>query len=428
MANLGSTLKQRMKALREPFAQLPSTAQYYPTLCSPSRETVSLRFRSKETPEHFINFASSNYLNLNARPEVKSAYLEAFDKYGSGSNGSPVLSGFYEPHADLERALTDLHETEDTALFSSGYTANLSVLSACLGPDDLFLFDERIHGSLIDGAKLAQTRMRSFAHNNPNDLRQLLERLRSTAGTVIVGTLGVFSMSGELPPLPEIVRAAREHDALVLLDEAHAVGVLGKRARGTLEHFDMPASAVDICVGTLSKTFAGIGGYVSCSRELTEHLRFGARPHILSAAIPPTAAAGCAAAVKLLAREGATLGAELRRKAELFRNELRCGQLELLGEGTGVAAFNVPDAHALWNATQYLLDRGVFLNPVIYPAVRKHEGRMRYYINVDHSDEQLKSAAALTLEAVRKFEISTLQARKEAPLRAGAARQSEAYE
>jgi 7-keto-8-aminopelargonate synthetase-like enzyme len=401
-----------MAALREPFDQLPSTAQYYPTLHSPSRETVSLRFRSQKAPEQFTNFASSNYLNLNRRPEVKHAYLKAFEEHGSGSNGSPVLSGFYEPHAELEAALTELHETEDTVLFSSGYTANLSVLSACLGPEDLFLFDERIHGSLIDGAKLAQTRMRSFAHNDPDDLRRLLQRLRPTAGTVIVGTLGVFSMSGEVPPLPEIVQAAREHDALVLLDEAHAVGVLGKRARGTLEHFELPARSADMCVGTLSKTFAGIGGYVSGSRELTEHLRFGARPHVLSAAIPPTAAAGCAAAVKVLAREGEALGSELRRKADLFRSELRRGGLELLGEGTGVAAFSVPEAHALWHATQYLLDRGVFLNPVIYPAVRKDEGRMRYYINVDHSEDDLKRAASLTLEAVRKLDLSKPRARR----------------
>jgi 8-amino-7-oxononanoate synthase len=415
-----------MQALREPFDQLPSTAQYYPTLYSPSRETVSLRLRSKETPELYINFASSNYLNLNRRPEVKQAHLEAFDKHGSGSNGSPVLSGYYEPHAELERALSELHDTEETTLFSSGYTANLSALSACLGPEDLFVFDERIHGSLIDGAKLAQTRMRSFAHNDADDLRRLLGRLRSTAETVIVGTLGVFSMSGDISPLPEIVRVAREHDALVMLDEAHAVGVLGKSARGTLEHFGLPASSVDICVGTLSKTFAGIGGYVSGSRELTEHLRFGARPHVLSAAIPPTAAAGCAAAVNVLAREGVTLGAELRRKAELFRAELRRGDLQLLGEGTGVAAFSVPDAHALWHATQYLMDRGVFLNPVIYPAVRKDEGRMRYYINVDHSEEQLLRAAALTLEAVRKFELAKLQGRR--PLPARTPTESEAYD
>lgn len=396
-------LDKRFSEHAEFYSRLPSMGHYYPTLSSPSRGTVTLRFREQHLSRRFINFSSSNYLSINRRPEVKEACFVAYERFGSGANGSPVLSGFYEPHQELEEALTRLHGTEDTVLFSSGYCANLSLLAACLGPKDLLVFDEAIHGSIIDGARLAQTRMRSFAHNDAEDLGRVLERFREQSEVVVVATLGVFSMSGSIAPLPRIIEQARKHDALVMLDEAHAVGVLGESGRGTLEHFGLPPSAVDFCVGTLSKTLAGMGGYVTGSRKVAAHLRFAARPHILSAAIPPPTAAACAAAVHILENEGRELSRELRTKAESFRGRLTKHGIELLGEGTGVAAFSVQDFDALWRATNHLFERGVFLNPVLYPAVRRNEGRMRYYLNSEHTEEELSFAAEETCRAVSEF-------------------------
>lgn len=398
-------LAQRFKKQQSVYSRLPSMGQYYPTLHSPSREAVTLRFRGHDESQSFVNFASSNYLSINKRDEVKSAYLAAFDEFGSGANGSPVLSGYYAPHQKLEAALTRLHETEDTVLFSSGYCANLSLLAALLGEQDMLVFDEAIHGSIIDGGKLAHAKLRSFRHNDPDDLRQVLQRFRGQAELTIVATLGIFSMSGDIAPVPDLLRHSKEYGALFLLDEAHSVGVLGARGRGTLEHFGLAADSVDFCVGTLSKTLAGIGGYVTGKRDTTDFLRFAARAHVLSAAIPPTTAAGCAAAVNILEDEGAVLSARLRRNADVFRGRLREEGIRLLGDGTGVAAFSVPDFNKLWGATQFLFDRGVFLNPVLYPAVRNDEGRLRYYLNVAHTAEQLADAANATCEAVRKFGI-----------------------
>ncbi len=402
-AKLSDTLTAHLQRFYDIYKELPSLDHYYPTLFSPSIEKVQLRLRSMQAAQEYINFASSNYLRLSRRPEVRAAYLSAYEQYGCGANGSPVLSGYYQPHAELETDLAKFHGTQDTVLFSSGYCANLSTIAAFLGPKDMLIFDEASHGSLIDGGNLARTQLRSFPHNDPEALRKILQRLRPQAELVIVATLGVFSMSGDIAPLPELIQCTKEYDALFLLDDAHAVGVLGETGRGSIEHFGIDPSLVDFCVGTLSKTLGGIGGYVAARQELTDFLRYSARPHVLSASIPPTTAAGCLAAVRILDREGAELSAALRQKAEDFRARLRQHDLVLLGKNTGVAALSVPDFTQLWHAANYLFEQGIFLNPVLYPAVRKDEGRLRFYINVGHSDADLQQAADLTREALEKF-------------------------
>lgn len=405
MVTAWNELERRFGQALSAYEKLPSFEQYYPTLGSPSRATVGLRFRQQApgASREYLNFASSNYLNLNQRPEVRAAYIEALDRYGAGSNGSPTLSGYYEPHRALESELAQLHDAEDAVLFSSGYCANLSAIAACLGPADLVVVDERIHGSILDAGKLAQTKLRSFKHNDVGDLDSVMRRLRSSSEIALVATMGVFSMSGDIGQVAEIAACARRHDALVLCDDAHAVGVLGDRGRGSLDHFGLSPSAVDLSVGTLSKTFGGIGGYIAGSRRLTEHMRFAARAHVLSAAIPPATAAGCAAAVRILASEGAELSRRLRSRTELFTSELERRGIATLGTGAGVAAIAVKDAESLWASTRYLFSQGIFFNPVLYPAVRKDEGRLRFYLNIAHGDDVLAHVAELTAEALQKF-------------------------
>lgn len=400
-------LYERLNHVRSTlYKDIPNADHYYPICHSPSRDRVVMQLKGMPEPQEFINFTSGSYFNLGKRPQVREAFIDAFDRYGCGSGGSPTLSGYYKAHEDLEAALSAFHGFPASVLFSSGFGANMAAHATLLGPKDLLLIDESSHGSAFDGATLSRTNVRSFAHNDPDSLRKILQRFRHQAELVVVSTCGVFTMGSEIAPLPELVKCAKEYDALFLLDDAHATGVLGKTGRGSLEHFGMNSLDVDILVGVLGKSLGGIGGYVAATAAVSQLFRFTSRAHMLSTSMAPTTAAGALAALRILDEEGEMLSTSLREKARQFREMFMARGLKPRGQVTGVVSLSVADHKELWSVMGGLLANGIFCNPVVYPAVRNNEARLRFHLNIDHRSEDLLKAAETTHVALQHAQLS----------------------
>jgi glycine C-acetyltransferase len=381
------------------YKEIPDEGPYYPTCYSSSKDRVILRLHNAPEPREFINFSSGSYFNLGHRPEVRAALIEAYDLYGCGSGGSPTLSGYFKIHEDLERDLAAFAGLEEAVLFSSGYGANLAAHASLLGPADLLVIDESSHGSAFDGAKIAQTNVRSFVHNDPDSLQRVLRKFRHQSRIAVVSTCGVFTMGSEISPLPDLVRLAHAYDALFLLDDAHATGVLGATGRGSFEHFGLDPQAIDILVGVMGKTLGCVGGYIVSSAEVARYLRFTARPHVLSTSLPPTTAAAAFAALGLVVAEGREMSSRLRENARYFRTLLQDRKVKPCGELTGVVTISLDGYRELWLIMEKLLEGGIFCNPVIYPAVRYGEARLRFHLNLNHRPEDLLATAELTCQA-----------------------------
>jgi 7-keto-8-aminopelargonate synthetase-like enzyme len=393
-------LQARVEEFLEALRDHPAPGQYYPVLSSPSVAHVRMQNRQMSEPREFLNFATSNYLGLWHRPEVRVALLEAYDRYGSGANGSPVLSGYYEVHRDLEKELAEFHGAGDAVLFCSGIGANIGAVSALMGPKDAVVLDQSAHGSIFEGARLSGARLRVYGHQDYDELDWLLQRLQGQAKTVLVATCGIFSMTGEIDDLPRVIETSRRHGAAVLVDDAHGLGVLGKTGRGTLEHFGLPEDAVDIHMGTMSKSLSASGGYIVANGSIVEFLRYSAKFHLLTASLPPCVAGASLAALRILRREGAELSAGVRHKANLFRSLLTDRGVDAGGRDSGIIPVRLNSEDKIWPVNERLLERGIFLNPVIYPGVPKGKGRLRFAVTLTHPDEEIARAAAAVAECI----------------------------
>lgn len=389
---LPAELQERVETFAKKRQEDPAGDQYFPLVYSSSTSRIRLQRSSMSEPRDLINFATSNYLCLGQRPRVVEAAKRALDRFGTGANGSPAMNGYCDVHNHLERGLADIHEMEDAALFPSGVSANIGVISSLLGPADVVLLDENAHGSLVLGARTAGAQIRFYKHFDYESLRSSLNILKKENRTVLLGVMGVFSMTGEVESVPKILELAREYNVLTLLDDAHALGVLGPRGVGSLEHFGLRPDAVTLHVGTLSKTLSGVGGYVAGPHPLINYIRYHAKTQLLSAGIPQATAAGCLEAVRILAEDGGRLSAELRAKGDLFRKLIRAQGLKVGGDGTAVVP--VPMAEAdLWKTSRALFERGYYVNAVAYPGVPRGQERLRFTVTVEHDDRDLEAAA-----------------------------------
>lgn len=394
-------LEKRISAFRQQAESHPAPEQYYAVVSSPSTARIRMQNLRMSEPAEFLNFATSNYLGMGQRPEVLAAAVRALEKYGLGANGSPVLSGYFEVHRDLDRELAELHGAEDALLFPSGMAANAGVISALVGVGDAVVLDELAHGSLMMGARASGASIRFYRHQDYEELDWLLKRFAGTAKSILLAVMGVYSMSGEIEDLPAVLDLARKHGAVTLIDDAHALGVLGERGTGTLEHHGLPPDAVDLHMGTMSKALSGAGGYIAGPKAVVQYLRFNAKPHVLSASPPPAVAAGCLEALRILRREGRALSSELRRKAGLFRAALREGGADALGEHTAIVPVRLKDEEKIWPVNRLALERRVFLNPVVFPGVPQGQGRLRFAVTTGHSDDDLRRGARVVGECIR---------------------------
>jgi glycine C-acetyltransferase len=348
-----------------------------------------------------INLASNNYLGLTTHKALRKAALEAVRKYGAGAGAVRTIAGTMRLHMELEEQIARFKNVEACVVFQSGFTANAGTVSAVLGKEDLIVSDELNHASIIDGARLSKATIKVFKHKDMADCERILQEAADWKGHKLMISDGVFSMDGDIAPLPALCDLAEKYNCIMMVDDAHASGVLGRGGRGTIDHFQCHGR-VHIQVGTLSKAIGAMGGYVCGSRDLIDFLYLRARPFLFSTSHPPAVTAACQAAFVLLdSIEGEKLVAKLWANTKFFKQELKRKGFQFGTSETPIIPIHVGDAAKAFEFSRRLFDAGVFAPAVGYPTVAEGKARLRAIVSAGHRREQLRKAAE-TLAAVGK--------------------------
>lgn len=351
-----------------------------------------------------INFAGYNYLGLNGHPRVIAAATDAAGRWGTSASASRIVSGEKPPHRALEKAIAALHGTDDAVAFVSGYTTNVTVIATLCGPRDLVAHDRLIHNSAVQGARLSGATRHAFPHNDWQALDTFLTENRRHYERVLIVTEGLFSMDGDTCPLDKLVELKRRHKALLMVDEAHSIGAMGSQGRGVGEHFGVAPQDVDVWMGTLSKTMAGCGGYVAGCSALVELLKFSANGFVYSVGMPPPMAAASTEAIALMLAEPERV-ARLQANGRLFLEEAKAAGLDTgLSEGYNVVPVIIGRSLAAGRLSNALLDRGISVQPVVYPAVEEKLARLRFFITADHTAEQIRATVAAVAEELARLD------------------------
>ena len=351
----------------------------------------------------YIMAGSNTYLGLADDPEMKKAAAEAALKYGTGCAGSRFLNGNTIFHDQLEQRLARFKRKEAGLLFSTGYQMNLGVVSCLVKKGDYAIVDKLDHASILDGVKLSDGEMVRFKHNDPADLDRVLAKLPEESGKLIIVD-GVFSMEGDIWPLPDIVKIAKKYGARIIVDDAHATGIIGKTGRGTCEYFGLENGEVDLVVGTCSKTFATVGGFVVGDADVIHYIRHNARSQIFSAALPPASVASINKALELIENDTS-------RRDNLFRmtDNLKKGLRELgydLGHSTTpVIPVHVGSNENCFKMWRALHELGIFSNPVVSPAVPPGHALMRLTLMATHTDEHVQKIIEAFAKAGREVGV-----------------------
>ena len=349
-----------------------------------------------------LNFSSNNYLGLANHPAVVAALAEHSARYGVGSGASRLIGGHMDVHAELEDAVARFKGTEASLVFGSGYLANLGILSTLGGPDATIFSDELNHASIVDGCRLARARVEVYRHRDVSQLSDLLKRSR--AARKIVVTDGVFSMDGDIAPLPDLVEAKDRHGALLVVDDAHATGVLPPRGRGTTDHFGLDGR-VEIQMGTLSKALGTYGAYIGASRAMVDYFINKCRPFIFNTGLPPAIAGATLASLRLLSGEPGLL-ASLWGNQEAFRGEM-ASRGRAVDSPTAIVPILVGGDGDTMAVSGALFDRGVFVHGIRPPTVPEGTGRLRLTLMATHTREMVATAAARIDEALAERGIGT---------------------
>ena len=356
---------------------------------------------SEQDTEVIINgkkvlmFGSNSYMGLTNHPKVKEAAIEATKKYGTGCAGSPFLNGTLDIHKQLEARLAEFVGKEDAMIYSTGFEVNLGVVSCITGREDYVILDEQDHASIIEGRRLSFSTPLKYKHNDMDSLEDQLKKCAPDKVKLIV-TDGVFSMEGDVAKLPKIVELAKKYDATVMVDEAHGIGVFGKQGRGTCDHFGV-TNDVDLIMGTFSKSFASLGGFIATDKEITNFLRHHSRSYIFTASITPASTAAANAALDIMLNEPErqeNLWKLTNYALEGFRN-MGC---EIGHTETPIIPLYIRDNYKTFTVTRDLLNEGVFVNPVVSPAVAPHDTLIRFSLMATHTKEQVTVA----LEKIQK--------------------------
>ncbi len=351
----------------------------------------------------YVNFASYNYLGYSGHPVVAEAAKAAIDQYGTSVSASRPVSGDRPIHRELEQELARLYEVDDAITFVSGHATNVTTIGYLFGPRDLILHDELIHNSVLQGIQLSGARRLSFAHNDWEAVDRVLSDQRQHFERVLVVVEGIYSMDGDFTDLPRFVELRNKHQVLLMVDEAHSLGVMGQTGKGIREYFGLAGSDVDIWMGTLSKSLASCGGYIAGESALVEHLKFLAPGFLYSVGMPPSVAAAALAALRCLPEDGervATLQARGRQFLELARE----AGLDT-GTSTGLAVVPVITGSSL-KATQLssaLSRRGINAQPILHPAVPEKSARVRFFVSCLHTSEQIAETVAIVAQELRKL-------------------------
>jgi 8-amino-7-oxononanoate synthase len=350
-----------------------------------------------------LNFSSYDYLGLNGHPDILAAAKEAIDRYGVSASASRHVAGERPVHHALEKALAEHYGVAESLVFVSGYATNLGVIGQLVGPKDLVICDSLSHNSIVMGGVLSGAARRSFPHNDLDSLDRMLASARGHFHRVLIVVEGLYSMDGDYPDLPRLIEIKSRHNAWLMVDEAHALGVLGKRGYGTAEHFGIDPRQVDIWMGTLSKTLAGCGGYIAGCHELIEYLKLTAGAFVYSVAMPPVIAASALKALELLHREPERV-AKLQQNGTTFRALAQKRGLDTgNGAGTAVCPIIVADSLPAVMLSQRLLERGINVQPVMHPAVPAKASRLRFFLTATHTDAEMAAAVQTTFEELQNI-------------------------
>ncbi|HEY4327529.1 MAG TPA: pyridoxal phosphate-dependent aminotransferase family protein [Mucilaginibacter sp.] len=352
-----------------------------------------------------LMFGSNSYLGLTDHPYIKEAAKKAIDKYGTGCAGSRFLNGTLDIHIELENRLAEFVGKEAAILFSTGFQVNLGVLSCITGRNDYLVLDEQDHASIIDGCRLSFSRVIKYAHNDMRDLERKLRLLPGEAIKLIV-TDGIFSMEGDIVKLAEIAALAERYGANIILDDAHSLGVIGANGAGTASHFGL-TDQVDLVTGTFSKSLASLGGFAAGDHATIDYLKHRARSLIFSASMPPSTVASVLAALDIITSEP-------ERIAKLWQNTHYAQKL-MLAEGFDLGVTESPilpiyirDNTKTFLVTKQLQDNGVFVNPVVSPAVPPEASLLRFSLMATHNFSQIEEAVDKIAGVLKKFDVKTI--------------------
>lgn len=363
---------------------------------------------SEQDTEVIINgkkvlmFGSNSYMGLTNHPKVKEAAIEATKKYGTGCAGSPFLNGTLDIHKQLEARLAAFVGKEDAMIYSTGFEVNLGVVSCLTGREDYIILDEQDHASIIEGRRLSFSSPLKYKHNDMASLEEQLKKCSPNKVKLIV-TDGVFSMEGDVANLPEIVKLAQKYDATVMVDEAHGIGVFGQNGSGTCNHFGV-SKDVDLIMGTFSKSFASLGGFIACDKTITNFLRHHSRSYIFTASITPASTAAANAALDIMMSEPERQE-NLWNLTHFALDGFRSIGCEIGHTSTPIIPLYVRDNNKTFAVTRDLLEEGIFVNPVVSPAVAPHDTLIRFSLMATHTKEQVATALEKIEKVFKQYDI-----------------------
>src|SRR5690348_4304372 len=337
----------------------------------------------------YLNFASYNYVGLNGDPRIAAAAKAAIDRYGTSDSASRPVSGVRPIHRELERALARIHGAEDSIALVSGHATNVTVIGHLLGRNDVIVHDALIHNSIVQGAILSGARRAPFRHLDHEAADKVLAETRSRHGHALLVIEGHYSMDGDVPDLAAFVAVARRHGAWLMIDEAHALGVLGPRGFGSADRAGIDPAEVDIWMGTLSKSLVSCGGYIAGRQDLIDYLKRSAPGFVFSVGMAPPAAAAALAAIDILEREPERVR-RLNQRARLFLDLAREGGLDVGGSiGAAIVPIITGSSIRAGRLAEAMFRRGVNVQPILYPAVPERAARLRFFLTAEHSEAQI---------------------------------------
>jgi 8-amino-7-oxononanoate synthase len=358
--------------------------------------------------KNYINYSSYNYLGLCGHPKISKSAKDAIDRYGTSASASRPVSGERPIHRDLERRLAEIHKTEDCIAFVSGHATNVTTIGCLFGKDDLILHDALAHNSIIQGAVLSGAKRLSFPHNDYAALDKILAENRTKFKRVLIVIEGMYSMDGDIPNLPEFIELKRKYKVFLMVDEAHSLGVLGERGFGIKEHFAVNSDAVDITMGTLSKTLSSCGGYIAGKRILIENLKFNAPGFVYSVGMAPPSAAAALAALELLVKEPERIR-RLQKLGGTFHQMATAAGLNT-GYCQGFAIIPIITGSSILSVklSNVLLEKGINVQPIIYPAVEERAARLRFFLCANHTEEQIAYTIEILAKELHKLKKTSL--------------------
>lgn len=391
--------KAQLKYLTDELNQLREQKLYQKLRILETEQLPVSRFDGREV----INLSSNNYLGLTTHPKLKQRAIEAVERYGVGSGAVRTIAGTMSLHMELEEKIARFKQVEASVVFQSGFTANAGTVAAILTREDVIISDELNHASIIDGCRLSRAEIKVFPHKDVAACEKVLQSLASHKGRKLLITDGVFSMDGDIAPLPQLVELAEKYGCIMMIDDAHASGVLGRNGRGTVDHFKLHGR-VDIQVGTLSKAIGSLGGYVCSTHDAIEYLYHRARPFLFSTSHPPSVAASCIAAFEVLDEEP-QLVERLWTNTRFFK-----AGLQKLGFNTGqsetpITPVIVGDAALAHQFSRELFEAGVFAQGIGYPTVAQGKARIRTIVTSTHTEDELKRALEVMERVAKKLRI-----------------------